>query len=179
MALTINVGLTRKLGTANYGSIGASCAVEFQLESAFQPNDVDGFHRQVRNAYAACRDAVLHELARQQNGEASTNGASNGQAHAESSPQPGLAANARPQNGNGNGSDHGRAASEKQMTFLRQLAKQVEGLGVRRLETLAQRMYGKPLAGLSSFDASGLIDTLKAVKAGEIDLANVLNGAPK
>jgi hypothetical protein len=179
MATKINVALSRKLGTANYGSICASCGIEFSIDTGLQPGEVEAIHRQVRNAYAACRDAIVQELARQQEGEPLKSASSDPLA-ADVPGQLGPAFPAPPANGNGrrDSQGNGHGASEKQMGYLRQLAKQVPGLGVRRLEALAKKMYGKPVAALTSFDASGLIDTLKAAKAGDVDIEQVLNGAP-
>jgi hypothetical protein len=181
MPMKISVGLSKKVGLPGYSSLGASCQVEFEAEATLLQTDREAFYRQVRNAYAACALAVHEELARQQassggNGPAdhAPNGSSNGHA-------------ATPPNGNGHSAgshkserneDSNPPASARQVTYLRQLAGRVEGVGVRRLETLAQRMFAKPLAGLSSQDASRLIDTLRSLKSGEIELDMVLGGQP-
>jgi hypothetical protein len=162
MTMKINCGLAKKLGLPNDGSISANCGVEFEVDAAVL-GDVETFQRHVRNAYVACRDAVVQELARQQASEPAASVATNGPARNGAATQ-----GAKPQNGNGN------RASEKQIEYIRQLAKQIPGMGVRRLDTLAQQMYHKPLAELTSFNASGVIDCLKGIQAGEIDLQAAL-----
>ena len=157
--------------------------------------DLEAFHRKVKAAYIACRQAVLDELARELNAPASNgNGATNGHAavpsqnhtsgngagsnHANGSTTNGNGANGNGSNGYRNGSNgtSGHSASEKQLGYARTLAKSIQGLGVRKLESLASTMFGKPLAGLSSMDASGLIDTLRAIKDGKIDLDSAMEG---
>lgn len=167
MPTTINVGLSKKIGLRDFGSAGASCNIQFEADHGLLTDDLAAFHQRVKSVFAACRDAVCQELARQQGTEASANGQSNAGTRAEAPAQPATAATVKPQNGNGH------VASEKQVAYLRQLAKQVEGLGIRRLDALANRMFNKPLAALSSFDASVLIDTLKRIKAGDLTLDNV------
>jgi len=166
MPLKVNCGLSKKIGQPDYGSLGASCHVEFEAESTLLQTDLEAFHRHVRNAFTVCQQAVNDELARHQpestldgrvSRDTQTSPSGNGQR-------------------NGNGAN-GQRASQKQVEYIQQLSRQIHGLGVRRLETLANKMFDKPVADLTSMDASGLIDTLKAIKAGEIDLTAALNGA--
>ena len=72
---------------------------------------------------------------------------------------------------------HGQEATRRQLDYLRQLAGQIHGLGIRRLEGFVSELVGKPLAGLSSHDASRLIDALKAVKAGRRTLDDLTKEA--
>ena len=201
MPLTLNVGISRKLGLPDFGSVGATCNVSVELDAALLTREPDAFQRHVRNAYAACSQAVNDELARQTacgtaaqsgngtipavaaphgNGNAHGNGNGNGNGAAgsiQASPANGGAGYGQTSNGNGNGNGS-HTASQKQMGYIQQLARQIRGLGVRRLDTLTGKMFGKPLAGLTSLDASSLIDTLKAIKDGSVSLEAALNGVP-
>jgi hypothetical protein len=106
-----------------------------------------------------CRDAVGRELARQQ-GQASV-------------PDGQGTANVHGDNSNGH-TEH--RASQEQINYLKQLATQIHGLGARRLEELVEQTFDSPLGELATSAASELIDELKRVKNGEIELRALFNG---
>ena len=119
MPLKLNIGLSKKIGQPDYGSLGASCHVEVELDGALLRDDVDGFHRHVRNLFVACRQAVNDELTRHQ---------APAEAHAAQpagQPEPRPTAN-RSNGNNGNGSN-GHRASQKQRNYANQLAAQIPG----------------------------------------------------
>ncbi len=179
MPLKTNVGVSRKVSDNQYGSRGASVNLEVELDSTLI-NDPERFHERIRQVFRLAQQAIDEELGRQQG-----NGMEN---HAANRAQPSHNGNGNGSNGNGHATSNGNGyqtngngrtattASEKQLNFAKQLAKGIPNLGVRRLETLVQKMCGKPLAALTALDASGLIDTLKSIKAGEIDIDAVLGG---
>ena len=168
MPLTLNVGLSKKIGQPDYGSLGASCNVEVELDHALLANDLEAFQQRARQAFLACRQAVNDELARH------TGSRPDSDAGAQSAQAAGNGHATRPAT---NGAETGHRASRRQLDYVQQLAGQISGLGVRRLEDLAHKMFSKPLADLSSLDASGLIDVLKQIKAGNIDLEAVLGSS--
>jgi hypothetical protein len=178
--LKLTVGLSRKIGLRDYGSLCASCTTEFEVDLSLPQRDPEAFQSHVRHAYAACRQAVQDELAREQQAAVSGNG-SEASGTSTAAAAPSASGNGHSPNGGTNGNprngQNGHGASDKQFEYIRQLARQISGLGVRRLDALANRMFGKPLADLSSLDASGLIDALKDIKAGKIDLETAINGA--
>ena len=172
MPLKTNVGLTKKLGLPNFGSVGATCHVEFELDQTLSQQDLAAFHQQVQDAFAACRQAVEDELARHQHG----------------SPVPGQSGRTTPPT-HGNGQPHrssnnhpptpasgASGASDKQLVYLRRLATQIPDVGLQRLDEVAEIVCGKPLVALSTADASHLIDGLKALKSGAQNLNDFLTG---
>ncbi len=64
MPLKLTVGLSKKVGLPNYGSLGATCGLEVELPDQVLHADPEAFERQVRDAFAACVQAVQDELDR-------------------------------------------------------------------------------------------------------------------
>ncbi len=101
MPITINVGLSEKRGTANYGSLGATCNVSFEAGHDLLDSDLAGCHEMVKRVFVACKQAVQDELAREQ---ADTAAASNG--------------NAAAHNGNGHTNEHANGTSPRPSGLL-------------------------------------------------------------
>ena len=65
MPMTVKVGLAKKVGQPDYGSLGASCDIELELDGGLLFHDLDGLQKKIQSAYVACRQAVNDELAGQ------------------------------------------------------------------------------------------------------------------
>ena len=148
MPLKVSVGLTKKVGQPDYGSLGASCHVEYEADGALLFHDLETFQSQVKLAFVACRQAVQDELDRQAGGRSSQTGT------------------------NGRQAANGRGENQQRGTARKATASQV-----RAINAIAERMqldlaawlcgkFGLNLASdLSVSDASDAIDELKALPA--------------
>jgi len=157
--LKLNIGFNRKIGEANFSSRGASVNLEIEVESAVvrEPDKLQAKIDYLFKLAKASVDAQLNGTSPPRQSPP-TAGNGNGQSNQAGG------------NVQGNRNSNGHRATEKQINFANQLAKGIRGLGSRRLESLTGRMFGKPLAELTSLDASSLIDTLKAIKEGRVSL---------
>ena len=181
MPLTVSLGVSKKIGLPNYSSLGATCHVELELESSLLANDLPRFFHHVRQGYEACQQAVEEQLHPRPTCPAEPAESPDGNGVTARGDQESTVPGA---NGNGQaaGAEVATAgrngclsprASQKQLAFARQLAAEVEGVGLRRLESLAGHLVGKPLADLSRADAAVLIETLKNLRDGAVDLASL------
>ncbi len=64
MPIKLNVGLSQKVGQPNYGSLGACCNVDIELDAQTLRDDPQTLTRRVQEAFAICRHAVEAELSR-------------------------------------------------------------------------------------------------------------------
>ena len=88
MAAKLSVGLQKKLGLPGYSSIGASCHVEFEVETSLMESNLKGFHQKVQNAYSACQQAINEQLARYQSTPPNLNDPPRSQLNGQNNPNP-------------------------------------------------------------------------------------------
>jgi len=153
MSMKLNVGLTRKIGLPNYGSLGAACYVEVELEQSLLFHSRESLQDRIEQAYLACRQAIDEELARSGQGArpqgANPGSIGNGQTHTQST--------------NGTPQSSMRPATPRQIRAIEIMALR------QRLDILAllERRFDKALlADLSRSEASHLIDELATTAEG-------------
>jgi hypothetical protein len=133
MPLKLNVGLTKKIGQPNYGSLGATCHVEIELEQSLLEQDLDSFHERIRRVFTVCSQAVTGELMRQ----------------SHSNTPPALDGHVV--------KDRTRRATPAQVRAIRLIAEHQE----IDVEAWARKEFGVEIDALSILEASQLIDELK------------------
>jgi len=172
MPMTVKVGLAKKVGQPDFGSLGASCDIELELDGGLLFHDLDGLQEKVRAAYVACRQAVNDELASQtrvtepaSEKPAGTNGHRPTAANGHSSEN--TSANGTPRtNGQRNGGPTNgkhRPATKSQVGALHAIATRQ---GFNLTDRLKERFKLYRAEDLSVSEASRLIDELNGVPAG-------------
>lgn len=138
MPLKLTVGLSKKIGFPDYGSVGASCHVEVELDIHLLTNNPTAFQQQTRQAFQACSQVVDDELARHvpRNGHTPANG----------------------QHQNGHSRSNGRHATASQVRAISAIANRQK---LDLAQELRTRFGVDRPEDLSVQDASQFIDQLK------------------
>jgi len=150
--IKLNCGINRKIGEPGYGSRGASVNVELELESS-AAQDVQLLHDKIRRLFSLAKSAVDEELG--------VNGKPGSQTPAAAQPPAPPSRNGsspRPAtNGNANGSQPPRPATEAQMRAVRGMCAK---LGLDPQAEVGAR-FNHSLDEITLPEASTFIDDLK------------------
>lgn len=165
MAMKVTVGLSRKVGQPNFGSAGASCHIDVELDQSLLDGDQRHLHERLRQALGVCRQVVERELT----GDEPPRGYPEDLAFAPSAPS--VARPGRPASGTGtppigerSGGGGGEGGSQRWATPAQIKALQViAGKGGVALSGELQRHFGvRHPQELTLRQASQMIDRLKA-----------------
>ena len=138
MPVKLSVGLSRKQGLPDYGSVGASCHLEVELPSDILSGAGTPLQRHVEMAFDACRQSVDAELGR------------HGRSAAEELTPVSVSEPFEPPTV--------RTATPKQLRAIERL---ILRLGMNPCDWLHERIGTTPAHALSVAEASDLIDELQ------------------
>jgi hypothetical protein len=105
MSIRLHIEVCKKEGTEHFGSIGATCGVDIELDPAVF-NDPAAAATRIRGYYSFCERAMNEELARLRTGQPAAGTANGSVAAAAEAPPPAPAKRATPVN---EAEDHGDA----------------------------------------------------------------------
>ena len=171
MSVKLNIGLSRKVGEASFGSRGASINLEVELDNGIL-NDPDQLRDRVQDLYGLARQSVDEELQRPAEAGPSEPSQTNGNGHGRISHaangnghENGRVTNGHgPNNGNGhiNGNAPGRIevarATQSQIRAIFAISKR-QGLDPHTV--ISERYRVHKMEDLTIREASALIDDLK------------------
>ncbi len=181
MPVKLNIGLSRKIGEANYGSRGASIHLEVELDNGVL-NDPATMRGRVRELYALARQSVDDELKRPPDsalteptsganhrhgsGHVVTNGhTANGHA-ANGHVANGHSSNGHPANGSTNGHANGHTnrievtrATQSQIRAIFAITKR---LGLDSHKVISERFRVHRMEDLTIREASAIIEDLNS-----------------
>ena len=147
--LKLNVGFTKKIGEANYGSRGAAVNLELELDGGLV-GDAEKLKERIRQLFGLAKASVEEELAvahiaksaTEMDAKTNGNGHVNGQAH-----------------GQGQRRDKTRPATASQVRALHAIAERRQ---LDLVDLLTGRFGTRDPAEITITEASALIDELKA-----------------
>ncbi len=167
MPLKTNIGVSRKVADNNYGSRGASVNLEVELDSTLI-NEPERFHDRIRQVFRLAQQAIDEELDRQQ-GNGTANHATNGATTARLPSRRTTAATATvmPRR---TATPRMAIATARPATPRRKSSWAMPGNSPRASRASASAIWKRSprrcttslWSALTTLDASGLIDTLKA-----------------
>lgn len=151
--LKLNVGFTKKIGEANYGSRGAAVNLELELDGGLV-GDAEKLKERIRQLFGLAKASVEEELAvtpvakpaTETDAKTNGNGHVNGQAH-----------------GQGQRRDKTRPATASQVRALHAIAERRQ---LDLADLLSGRFGTRDPAEITITEASALIDELKANGSG-------------
>ena len=167
MPLTVKVGLAKKIGQPDFGSLGASCDIELELDGGLLFNDLEGLQQKIQTAYVACRQAVNDELAGRCRSEVPP--LSETTAGANSHGQPASNGNHHripAENGSNQSNGHSQAPNSKRRAATTSQVRALHAIATRQGFNLTERLREQfnfyRAEELSISEASRLIDDLNA-----------------
>ena len=163
MPLKLNVGLSRKVGEANYGSRGASVNLELELDSAIV-GEPGRLQERIRQMFVLAKQSIDEEL-HHSTGVASANKNGNGHATSDSHHRAASSRNGSSGNGHSRGYQRGSATPVATASQVRALHAIANRQGLNLEAVIRDRFNAERADTLSISEASELIDELKGTTA--------------